>query len=161
MRSFSDAKCENIDSLATVPIDGITILQDTMPATSVKVGSNTNILGNSIATNTLSVTFTPKTRMSPNGKGTIHVGVPYWYKIGTTGERMYSATAENKCSSTCMTVTYSKLQGGTVVINYEDMKNGCMQGSEITINCKQFYNPITPDLWPGFSVTIYDSDINV
>jgi hypothetical protein len=156
LRSFSDADCQN--NMQTKSVQGPTILQDTLDSNSVSLSSSSNILGTTVATNALSVTFTPKTTMSPDGKGTVQIGVPMWWQIGITGERMYSPTATNKCTSSCMDITLSKLQDASILVEYSDMKQSCISKAPITITCKQFYNPITPEIWEGFQVTIYDSE---
>ena len=55
-----------------------------------------------------------------------------------------------------MTVTSSQLVDEEINVHYEAMKAECLIGTPITISCKQFYNPITPTVWSGFSVTIFD-----
>jgi hypothetical protein len=96
--------------------------------------------------------------MSANGKGTVKIGVPMWYSIDGTGKRMYSATAENRCESTCMRVKESSLQADMIVVEYEDMPDSCIKNQAITIVCKHFYNPITPEEWGPFSIQIFDSE---
>lgn len=39
------------------------------------------------------------------------------------------------------------------------MVQSCIKGVPITIICRQFYNPITPEVWPGFQVTTYDNEV--
>lgn len=39
------------------------------------------------------------------------------------------------------------------------MVESCIKDTEITINCRQFYNPIVPEKTYGFSVTIYDAEM--
>lgn len=58
-----------------------------------------------------------------------------------------------------MRITRSKLEGAFIHIDYSDMADPCLKDSPITITCKHFYNPITPEVWPGFSIEIYDSEI--
>lgn len=142
--------------MKTVQVSGLTIQQGVLPASNVQLSSTSNILGDTAAQNTLSVTFDPVSTMDPSGKGKIQIGVPFWYKVGETGELMYSPSARDKCSSDCMTVTYSQLIDEAINVHYEDMKDECLLGTPITIQCKQFYNPITPTMWSGFSVTIFD-----
>ena len=40
------------------------------------------------------------------------------------------------------------------------MQSSCITAAPITITCKQFYNPIYPAIWEGFSISIFDSEIN-
>ena len=72
---------------------------------------------------------------------------------------MYSPTATNRCSSDCFRVTYSGLVNAAINIEYEQMLPQCISGAEITITCSQFYNPITPEEWSGFSITTYDNQL--
>lgn len=88
--------------------------------------------------------------MAPDGAGVIEIGIPYWYIIQQTGERMYNPTASNKCSSACMKITSSGLENDVIRILYENMVRSCIKGAPITIICRQFYNPITPRKWEGF-----------
>lgn len=54
----------------------------------------------------------------------------------------------------------SGLVGDRIMITYESMLDSCIKDTEITINCRNFYNPITPELISGFSLNIYDSEID-
>jgi hypothetical protein len=73
---------------------------------------------------------------------------------------MYSATAANKCSSACMDIKTSRLVERNINIYYEEMPKTCLIDKEITITCLQFYNPITPTVWTGFSLTTKDAEID-
>lgn len=121
-----------------------------MPTSNVALVTSSNRLGNTTSSNYLNVTFTPSTTMAPDGKGTIEIGVPYWYILQQTGERMYNPTASNKCASSCMKITSSGLEGSAIQIKYDNMVESCIKGTPITISCRQFYNPITPEVWTGF-----------
>lgn len=108
MRSYSDLECTK--SMKAVEVPGITILEEVMPVNDVSLSSDSDQLGFSGAANELTVTFKPKTTMSPSGKGKVMIGIPMWWQIGRTGERMYAATAKDKCYSDCMKVISSELQ---------------------------------------------------
>ena len=71
---------------------------------------------------------------------------------------MYNPEALNECSSSCMNIRSSILQGPYLNILYDDMKAACISGSEITIQCASFYNPIYQDKWYGFYVITYDNE---
>lgn len=74
---------------------------------------------------------------------------------------MYNPTAINKCSSTCMKIISSGLNNGVINIQYTNMVPSCISGTPITISCRQFYNPVEPRVWTGFSVTTYDAEVGV
>lgn len=72
---------------------------------------------------------------------------------------MYNSAAKDKCSSSCMKITSSGLNtNGAISIEYANMIPSCITGAPITISCRQFYNPVEPRIWQGFSVTLYDSE---
>lgn len=83
IRGFSDALCQN--SMRTIAMPSITIQQAITPSGNVNITTSSNVLGVSTSSNTLVVKFKPKSTMSPSGSGTIEIGVPYWYEIGSTG----------------------------------------------------------------------------
>jgi len=98
--------------------------------------------------------------MSPSGSGSIEIEVPNWYEIGNTAQRAYNPTAAKKCTSSCMSITASGLVGDRILIEYEYMLDSCLRETEIVISCRQYYNPITPELINGFSINIYDDEID-
>lgn len=69
---------------------------------------------------------------------------------------MYDSEAVNQCSSECMTIVSSYLQGNSISIRYEQMLMACVKGSLVEIKCKYFKNPVWQDKWYGFSVKILD-----
>jgi hypothetical protein len=77
MRSYSDLACTK--NMKAVEVPGITILEEEMPVSGVALSSDSDQLGFSGAANELTVKFTPKTTMSPSGKGTVQIGVPMWW----------------------------------------------------------------------------------
>ena len=80
--------------------------------------------------------------MSPSGKGKIEIGVPTWYEVDGLSELMYNPEALNQCTSSCMNIRSSILQGQYLNILYDDMKASCISSTEITIECANFYNPV-------------------
>lgn len=59
-----------------------------------------------------------------------------------------------------MRIFYSQLQNDKIVIRYDNMVPSCISGTEIVITCRQFFNPITPDIITGFSLSTYDDEID-
>ena len=124
----------------------------------VVLASSSNRLGNRTNSNSLIVTFKPTTTMAPSGEGTIMIGIPYQYYLTTTGQRMYSTTADDKCSSPCFNVKESTFQSDRIKIVYDQMVNECIKGTEIAITCRQFYNPVVPEPKNGFFIITQDSE---
>jgi hypothetical protein len=51
-----------------------------------------------------------------------------------------------------MKITSSGLNtNGAISIEYANMIPSCITGAPITISCRQFYNPVEPRIWQGFS----------
>jgi hypothetical protein len=38
------------------------------------------------------------------------------------------------------------------------MPDSCLEGTEIEIQCKNFYNPIYQDQWDGYYIEAYDNE---
>ena len=71
-----------------------------------------------------------------------------------------AANAKNKCSSAMFNVVSSGLVGTQLEIEYNFMLPEYVKGEKILIECPYFYNPITPEVWGGFTFAIYDADEN-
>ena len=100
--------------------------------------------------------------MAPGGEGTITLEMPPWYSNSGTDFQMYNPEAEDKCSSDCMKITNSGLveTSNVIKIDYTQMVDSCIKGQEIMIRCRQFRNPITPNLWTGFRLSYFDNEGN-
>lgn len=84
--------------------------------------------------------------------------MPYWWQVGLQNEMMYNGDYQNECTSVCMTITSSLLQGSLINIKYTDMLPECFKGKQVVIECSYFRNPIYQDIWYGFFVNIYDNE---
>lgn len=156
IRGYSDKFCQADQRTTSLPM--ITMQPDIMDGSKVVLSSSEDTLGVKNSANTLSVKFIPKTTMSPSGAGKIEIEIPVWYQIGNTADYMYNPIAENRCTSSCMRVTSSELVNDRILVNYDSMAKDCISGHQIQIDCRQFYNPIVPELIYGFNVLIYDNE---
>lgn len=127
-----------------------------LPDSSIKIETSSDELGAEGKDNSLIVSFTPQTQMSPTRKGVIELGIPFLWQMGMKNEIMYDGNAEDQCSSQCMTITSSRLKGTLISIEYVDMLDSCLTGTKITIECAYFRNPIYQDTWHGFYVKTLD-----
>lgn len=59
-----------------------------------------------------------------------------------------------------MNIFRSELVGDRIRIVYDNMVESCIKGAPITISCRQFYNPIVPELINGFFVITYDNEVD-
>ena len=94
------------------------------------------VLGYTGNDNILEIKFTPVTTLALQGKGMIEVTIPHWFKSGTASGRMYTYSSENMCFSNQMRVSSSKIQGGSLKINYFEMESKFLKDEEIIIKCK-------------------------
>jgi hypothetical protein len=69
---------------------------------------------------------------------------------------MYSEEAVDKCTSAHVTISSSNFVMGNLRIIYEAVTPGYSSGKTISISCLGYKNPIYPDLWNGFRITLYD-----
>lgn len=95
--------------MKTTQLPAVTIQQAALPSANINLTTSSNVIGAASPSNTLIISFTPSATMSLSGAGAIDIGVPYWYKVGNTGEFMYNPTAQKKCSSECFRVVTSGL----------------------------------------------------
>lgn len=93
--------------------------------------------------------------MSPLRHGRVDLKMPIRYKTPDRDYYLYKHSTRNKCASTCMRVTSSKLDWETLKIEYDNMLTSCLSNSEIVIRCQEFLNPIRPEVLSGFQLKIY------
>jgi len=60
-----------------------------------------------------------------------------------------------------MKIYSSALENDVIRIKYDNMVQSCIKGTSVTISCRQFYNPVTPEVWEGFQVTTYDNEVGL
>lgn len=130
------------------------------PEANIKMQASSDILGDSDPANKITFTFTPVYQASPDGRGLIAINLPPWYNVLGKLTMMYNEQARNKCTSPDMVIQSSTpdLINRNLMIRYKAMKPEKIKGGELTIVCQSFKNPIYEGYWPGFRISLYDSE---
>ena len=130
------------------------------PEENFAMSASSNVLGDSDPANTITFKFTPVYSTSPDARGLIGINLPSWYNVQGKLNMMYNEQARNKCTSDDMEITSSEpgLINRNLMIAYKNMKPDKIKGGELTIVCQGFKNPIYQKKWPGFVISVYDSE---
>ena len=75
---------------------------------------------------------------------------------------MFDESAFNTCTSPDMDITGSTpdFVSKTLKIDYKNMLPDKISGSQISITCDGFKNPIYQGMWSGFTISVFDSEVN-
>ena len=73
-----------------------------------------------------------------------------------------SQDSNDWCFSPCFTVVNQgwQLEQNTIELKYNKMPENCIRGVDIKITCPGFNNPVYKEIWEGFIISTYDSDLS-
>jgi len=158
INSYSSADCSG-NAQSSITASPLNFFPQQMPDANVILSSSSNVLGADQGVD-LTVKFTPGFTTSLNGNGMIELIMPMWYTVQNKNNMAYNEQDRNTCSSPDFEVISSTptLMTRNVLVTYKGLDKTKHKGSQLTLVCRGYKNPIVAAKQSGFKISLFDNE---